>query len=47
MAYSNRAIPMNQIQQTMNQFQKQNEMANMKEEMLDDIFDDEGIEEEG
>lgn len=49
MAAGNQAVPMQQMQQTMMQFQKQNDIADMKEEMMDDMFEtteeeeDEGI----
>jgi division protein CdvB (Snf7/Vps24/ESCRT-III family) len=40
MAYSNSVTPLPQMQRTMVQYQKQNEMAEMKEEMMDDMFED-------
>jgi len=46
MQVANQAMPMKQMQQTMMQYDKQNEMANMKEEMMDDIFEANDEEEE-
>lgn len=38
-------MPAAQIQQTMVQFQKQNEIADMKQEMMEDILDSDAAEE--
>lgn len=35
----NQASPVAQVQKTMMMYEKQNEMANMKEEMMDDMFE--------
>eukprot|EP01118_Nematostelium_gracile_P018938 TRINITY_DN8580_c0_g1_i1.p1 TRINITY_DN8580_c0_g1~~TRINITY_DN8580_c0_g1_i1.p1 ORF type:complete len:202 (+),score=71.20 TRINITY_DN8580_c0_g1_i1:31-636(+) len=46
MAYSNAAMPMQQMQRTMMEFEKQNEISSMKEEMMDSILDGDDEEEE-
>jgi len=46
MMVSNQAVPMKAMQNTMMQFEKQNEIANMKEEMIDSAFEDPDEEEE-
>jgi hypothetical protein len=47
MVAANSAVPVQQMQQTMMQFEKQSEMASMKEEMMDDILNADDDEEEG
>ena len=50
MKTANKATDAKEMQKVMNEFQRQNEMANMKEEMMDDAladaFDTDGVEEE-
>jgi len=40
MTYSNSVTPVRQMQHTMMQYQKQNDMADMKQDMMDDMFED-------
>lgn len=46
MQAANRAAPIEQTQRVMQEFEKQNEIADMKEEMMDDMFDDPELDEE-
>jgi len=39
MTYANQATPVMQMQRTMQAYEKQSEMASMKEEMMDDLMD--------